>query len=148
MVLRFGIRTIPVFDVRQQWRDWEDGYVNNPGAIYLGTHGRGIWRSDDVLGTQEIKPIESAISETIDALHIFPNPMINEGKVSFELGFQSDVNFNIYNLQGKQIKSIYWKNMATGSHTMDFDCSDFPIGTYFAVIESNGISKVAKFVKY
>ena len=142
------IGTIPVFDVRQQWRDWEDGYVNNPGAIYLGTHGRGIWRSDDVLGTQEIKPIESTISETIDALHIFPNPMIDEGKVSFELGFQSDVNFNIYNLQGKQIKSIYWKNMSTGSHTMDFDCSNFPIGTYFAVIESNGTSKVAKFVKY
>ena len=142
------IGPIPVFDVRQQWRDWEDGYVNNPGAIYLGTHGRGIWRSDDVLGTQEIKPIESAEDVIIDALQIFPNPMIDEGKVTFELGVQSDVNFNIYDLQGKMIESILWKNMNTGSHTMDFDCSSFPIGTYFAIVESAGISKVAKFVKY
>ncbi len=142
------IGPIPVFDVRQQWRDWESGYVNNPGAIYLGTHARGIWRSDDVLSTQEIQPIEAANSLPIDALEVFPNPMVEEGKVRFDLTIQSDVSFNIYDLTGKVIRSITWKNMSPGTHTMDFNCSKFPIGTYFGVVESAGFNKVAKFVKY
>ena len=83
---------VPVFDVRQQWRDWEDGIdsskryqmVNNPGAIYLGTHGRGIWRSDDVLNIGEIKPIEASNELVIDYLNVFPNQS-DEVNVSFEL---------------------------------------------------------------
>jgi hypothetical protein len=150
------IGPIPVFDVRQQWRDWEDGIdsinrfqvVNNPGAIYLGTHGRGIWRSDDVLHTNEIKPIEANNELAIDHLNIFPNPVTEEGKVYFELSKRTDVTFKIYDLQGKLMKNITWKNMSKGSHTMNFDCTDFPIGTYFATVESLDVNKVAKFVKY
>ena len=74
--------------------------------------------------------------------------MVDEGRVSFELGIMSDVTFTIYDLQGKTIETILWKNMMSGTHTMDFDCSDFPVGTYFAVVESSGFNKVAKFVKY
>jgi hypothetical protein len=161
------IGPIPVFDVRQQWRDYEEGIVltasngdivgnvfnkwqavRNPGSIYLGTHARGIWRSDDVLSTQEINPIESSEDAIIDRLNVFPNPMTDDGKVSFELGVMSDVTFTIFDLQGKKIETIVWKNMMSGSHVMDFDCSDFPIGTYFARLESSGLNKVAKFVKY
>ncbi|MBG15714.1 MAG: hypothetical protein CL853_05110 [Crocinitomicaceae bacterium] len=150
---------VPVFDVRQQWRDYEEGIltndvfnkyqaVRNPGSIYLGTHARGIWRSDDVLSTQEINPIENSENIILDRLEVFPNPMVDEGRVSFELGIMSDVTFTIYDLQGKTIETILWKNMMSGTHTMDFDCSDFPVGTYFAVVESSGFNKVAKFVKY
>ena len=153
------IGPIPVFDVRQQWRDYEEGIltndvfnkyqaVRNPGSIYLGTHARGIWRSDDVLSSQEINPIESNEDVIIDRLDVFPNPMIDEGKVSFELTAMSDVTFTVYDLQGKAIQTILWKNMMSGTHIMDFDCSDFPVGTYFAVVESLGFNKVAKFVKY
>lgn len=142
------IGPIPVFDVRQQWRDWENGMVNNPGAIYLGTHGRGIWRSDDVLGTINHNPIVSTSKEQIDFLNIYPNPLKDNGTISFEILKMSDVDFKIYNLQGKLIKSITWKNMAQGSHNMEFDCSKYPNGTYFITIESMNIKKVAKFVNY
>ncbi len=150
------IGPIPVFDVRQQWRDWEDGIdsinrfqvVTNPGAIYLGTHGRGIWRSDDVLHTNELKPIEADNELVIGHLNVYPNPVTDEGKVYFELSKRTDVTFKIYDLQGKIMKNVTWNNMAPGSHTMDFDCSDFPIGTYFAIVESLDINKIAKFVKY
>ena len=147
---------VPVFDVRQQWRDWEDGIdsskryqmVNNPGAIYLGTHGRGIWRSDDVLNIGEIKPIEASNELVIDYLNVFPNPASDEVNVSFELSKRTDVIFKIYDLQGKIMKNITWNNMSSGVHTMNFDCTKFPVGTYFATIESMDVNKVAKFVKY
>ena len=75
--------------------------VSNPGAIYLGTHGRGIWRSDDVLHTNELKPIEANEELTINHLNIFPNPITKEGKVYFELSKRTDVHFKIFDLQGK-----------------------------------------------
>ena len=49
------IGPIPVYDISQQWRDWEEGLeggfrrVENPGAIYACTYGRGIWRADNLL---------------------------------------------------------------------------------------------------
>jgi len=150
------IGPIPVFDVRQQWRDWEDGIdslnrfqmVNNPGALYLGTHGRGIWRTDDVLHTNELKPIEANNELIIDYLNVYPNPATDEINVSFELSKRTDVTFKIYDLQGKVMKNVTWNNMSSGAHTMNFDCAKFPIGTYFAIVESMEVNKVAKFVKY
>ena len=45
------------YTIFQQWRDWEEGLevdlrVENPGAIYACTYGRGIWRADNLLSVQ------------------------------------------------------------------------------------------------
>ena len=46
------------------------------------------------------------------------------------------------------METITWNNLSPGAHTMEFDCDKFPVGTYFATVESLDVNKVAKFVKY
>lgn len=140
------IGLVPVFDVRQQWRSRAQG-VSNPYAIYLGTHGRGIWKSEDVLSIEDTK-IDEVETKELKNISVYPNPMSSEGKIGFELKNISEININIYDLQGKRVKSINRKNLSEGKHIIHFDATDYPAGTYIVTLETESISDVAKFIKY
>lgn len=139
------IGLVPVFDVRQQWRDWNDG-VYNPFAIYIGTHGKGLWRSDDVLSVDEI--VNDKNKEEVSALNVYPNPLNDRGNVSFELAKNSDVEIKIYDLTGKLVKQKVFNNLPGGRQTISFNTSNFPNGTYLIVVGTEGKKQVEKFVKY
>lgn len=139
------IGLVPVFDVRQQWRSRDQG-VSNPYSIYLGTHGRGIWRTDEVLSTEE-NIIESDVEE-LKNISIYPNPMSTEGKVGFELNSNSDINIKIYDLQGKMVEKLSRTNLSKGQHVIPFNVQDYPSGTYIMTLESESASQVTKFIKY
>lgn len=139
------IGLVPVFDVRQQWRDWNDG-VYNPFAVYLGTHGKGLWRSDDVLSVDEIVKDEN--KEEVSSLTVYPNPLNESGNVSFELGSNSDVEIKIFDLTGKLVKQKMFNNMSAGTQTISFNTSSLPNGTYLIIVGTEGKKQVEKFVKY
>ena len=108
---------IPIFDVRQQWRDFNQG-VKNPYEVFLGTFGRGIWTSDSYVGEGEHQVIADV--EDISTISIYPNPLSREGNVAFELGKRSNVEFKVYDLQGKIVNQVVWSNMNSGEHNMSF----------------------------
>jgi len=148
------IGAIPVYDICQQWRDWEDpmegGYrkVNNPGAIYACTYGRGIWRADNLLSIQE--PIEGNTSiQNISSTSIYPNPVSQNTNLSFDLNKSSLVSISIYNLSGSLVKTIYNNVlMNTGNNNIPLSTSDLSMGTYLVVVDSDQDKNVVKFVKY
>jgi len=139
------IGLVPVFDVRQQWRDRNDG-VENPYAVYLGTHGRGIWRSDAVLSVDE--PQIETVEEELSNIVVYPNPMATEGKIGFELNSNSDVEIRIYDLQGKMVNQLSRMNLSAGNHVVPFDVQELPRGTYILTLKTNNSSEVTKFIKY
>jgi len=139
------IGLVPVFDVRQQWRDWNDG-VFNPYAVYLGTHGKGIWKSEDVLSVDD-RTIEDE-KESISNINVYPNPMNDMGSVAFELNSNSDVEIQIFDLTGKIVKQKKLSNLTSGSQVVNFNASSLPTGTYLILVQTNGIKHVEKFVKY
>ena len=148
------IGAIPVYDICQQWRDWEDpmegGFrkVNNPGAIYACTYGRGIWRADNLLSIQE--PIEGNNSiQNISSTSIYPNPVSQNTNLSFDLNKSSLVSISIYNLNGSLVETIYNNVlMNTGNNNIPLSTSKLSMGTYLVVVESNQDKNVVKFVKY
>ena len=68
-----GFGLTPVFALRQDWRTWDEGSLN-PGKIYAGTHGRGIWSSTTLLNMPDDMNvgIEKEVFET--NLTVYPNP--------------------------------------------------------------------------
>lgn len=136
---------VPVFDVRQQWRSLAEG-VSNPYAIYLGTHGRGIWKSETVLSTEE-NIIDEEVKE-LSNITVYPNPMTTEGKIGFEINNSSNININIYDLQGKLITNINRVNLSIGKHVIPFNVANYPSGTYVVTFETENQSEVSKFIKF
>ena len=148
------IGPIPVYDMCQQWRDWEDGLdggyrrVTNPGAIYACTYGRGIWRADNLLSTQE--PIElNKLSKNISSSKIYPNPVFDNANLSFDLNSNGLINISIYNLNGELVKVLYNNVMMnSGNNNVSLNSSELSMGTYLVVVKSGQESEVVKFVKY
>ena len=149
------IGPIPVFDVCQQWRDWEEGdslhryrRVENPGAIYACTHGRGVWRADNLLSNQDIDADEPLTSNPV-SLNVFPNPSSDLTTINFSIPPNKEISLDVYDLNGKKVKSILSNNVSNGGiYNIPLDISFYPLGTYIIVLSSDNTSKVAKFIKY
>jgi hypothetical protein len=135
---------VPVFDVRQQWRDFNDG-TSRPGEIYIGTHGRGIWSSATLLNVHE--PIAEAKNKGfISSLLIFPNPMVAEGDVSFELQQAGNVAMRIYSLDGREAQRREIGYLANGKHQIRFNAAELAAGTYLMEVTSGDSRSIGKFI--
>ena len=148
------IGTIPVYDICQQWRDWEDpmegGYrqVNNPGAIYACTYGRGVWRADNLLSLSE-PIVQNEVSKNISSTKIYPNPVVQNANISFELNSSSLVNISIYNLNGSLVKTLYNNvRMSKGINNSQINAAELSLGTYLVVVNTGEEQEVIKFIKY
>lgn len=141
-----GMHRVPVFEVRQQWRKWEDG-VKNHGKVYIGTHGRGFFMTGtpvlsdgngDELGEKNsFKP----------HFNVFPNPVQSKGNVEFNLSARSDVEVFVYDLQGRVVHSETLSNMAQGEHLYELNTGSYPSGTYIMIMKTGNRKEHTKFVK-
>jgi hypothetical protein len=118
--------TAPVFDLKQQWRedtDWSN--PTNTGAIYAGSHGRGIFRSDDFLGSDEV----IAENDNIDVLLVYPNPVIGSTVTVSTSGFFGLTEVEVYDLQGRKVLSETLSN-AQATERTTLDVGSLSNGTY------------------
>ena len=81
-------------------------------------------------------------------IYVYPNPVLDEAKLNFELNQNSGVKASVYDLNGRLIDVVSNQNRNAGSHTISFSVSNFHVGTYFVVLETESSKKVVKFIKY
>lgn len=137
----------PVFKIRQQRRDGSE--VTNPYVIYAGTHGRGAWKSETFkglvyIGINEHSSPNAAKQES--GISIYPNPMTENGTVSFNLASTSSVIVSIYNLQGKLVKSIKSGLLIAGDQKIEINTAELSKGTYLLSIDGSAVHATSKFV--
>lgn len=91
--------TAPVFDVKQQWRGAAP-WINpsNQGAIYVATHGRGIFRSDLFLDVDE--PTEMASIEA-SSMRVYPNPVSGQTFTLEVDNFRGDFQLQVFDITGR-----------------------------------------------
>lgn len=118
---------------------------NNSGDIYVGSHGRGIWVASDNYQAPTAVPAVSTKSAMND-LKIYPNPMTTEGNIEFDLSSADNVTIEVYNIEGKQVKTMNLGQQAPGNHIIPFNSSDLQAGTYFASLTGSDFKKVSKFI--
>jgi hypothetical protein len=139
-----GFNDVPVFEVRQNWRTWEEG-CKRPGEIYLGTYGRGIWASSDLASLDDK---ENKVVKALNLnLKIYPNPVQNEANITFNLSKNGNVNVKVYNIAGVEVKSISMKNMNEGQNTINIETDNLKRGTYIVKFNSSDINESVKFIK-
>ncbi len=136
----------PAIDVRQQWRGnsrWSQ--PTNSGYVYVGTHGRGIFRNGDFSFTS-VNDVQPTAVEA-QSLNLFPNPVTNgNAQVVLNLAATTHVRMAIFNLQGKYVKEVPAQRMAQGRQQVTLDVSDLPVGTYVLAVEMGGEMKTTRFV--
>lgn len=66
----------------------------------------------------------------------YPNPVTNLTSVDIVMPEADKITFNIYNLQGKIVRSVINEYINTGKHTVKIDLSNIPPGVYIYQISS------------
>ena len=145
-----GMEMVPTFQVRQQNLNWQNqphgaNYVTNPGVIYLGTHGRGFWRSETLLGV--VPPgVDGSSDAAINNLLIFPNPASDVATIGFELRSSSQVQATVYDLNGRVVRTIAQQRMGMGQQRLTFNVGDLNDGTYLVDLRVDGKPRTGRFV--
>src|SRR6185312_3670220 len=116
---------------------------NNSGVIYVGTHGRGLWTANNNFNVTTGVSTVSESAPAIGNLLIYPNPMTDRGNIEFNLSSADNVTVDIYDMQGKVIKTINMGSQSPGSHTVTFESTGLRAGTYFAALTGSDFRKVS-----
>jgi hypothetical protein len=138
---------LPIYRLRQQ------GYLNDQCySLYIGTHGRGMWRCTTLTESNgcSVNPlgINNTPKTTINDLMVYPNPVTNApSKVRIELSQPSDVNLRIIDMPGRLMMEGTYHNLASGTNELSLNTSNLANGTYLVVgTLSNGQTMVRTIV--
>jgi hypothetical protein len=103
-------------------------YGNEACALFQNTNV-GIVETKDIMG--------------ISGLHIFPNPFSRNTTITF-LAHDENYTIEIFDISGKQVRTLEPVATSTGKHRFFWDGSDFsgkrlPSGTYFCIAVSQHV---------
>ena len=124
----------PVHDVKQQWRESGNySSVSNEGAIYVATHGRGIFRSDLFLGSEDI--ISEEATTNAPELLVYPNPATT-GAVSWQTdAMRGDFRMEMFDLNGRVVRQEWVRGYA--GEARNVNVNGLNAGTYIVRISNN-----------
>ena len=131
--------------------DWQTVNVTGITSIYLVSDfrfkikftsgGGNDLYIDDINLTG---PVGLQDNETIYDFFVFPNPANSIANVQFLLPkSQQQMNIQLHNIIGEQVKNIFSGNLSSGQHNLSIDVSDLAPGVYFVTI-SNATRKVVQ----
>lgn len=136
------IGRFPVIDVDQQ--TLPHGEASNREVIYLGTHGRGIWKSGTVVSS--VEPQLSEVTKWESEIKLFPNPAKSNIQIEYTVSNPDEVTMRIFSIAGNVMKTIT-PSALEGENSINVPVNDLPTGTYFINMTDGNNQKVAKFIK-
>lgn len=145
-----NLQSIPVFMIRQQTAPYWWPEINNHGAFYIATHGRGFYRSENFLklgidvDDNEINVIEKEELE----FNIYPNPIVDDANLNINLPEISTINVLVHDLQGRVIQSYEFADLNAGENELTIEFGELPAGTYIVNVLDGNNSTATKVVKY
>jgi len=115
--------------------------VNAKNSFGKGDYSN-IWsfstKVTDVSGEQNAIPTEYSFYQN------YPNPFNPSTVIKYDLPKEGFVTMKIYNILGKEIKTLVNDFKKAGSYNVTFDAGNLPSGIYFCRIKSNDFSAVRK----
>lgn len=163
-----GLENIPVMDLKQQiQKNHNDEYkylvdeigeittitypgVFNEGAIFAATYGRGLFRCDEYLVTNDYGDVnvEENFTNTTLGVNIYPNPIVNNATIEFDMIETAKVTYQVYDLSGRLVSNVTLGTYAEGTHNVNFNVDNLNSGTYIIRVQAGKMSKTSKILVY
>ncbi len=108
------------------------------GAILKTTNGGGL-----IVG---VNNVYNNIPPRFSLEQNYPNPFNPITKITFSLPQNADVKLIVYDLLGREVRSIVNEQLSPGKYTYDFDGSNLPSGVYYYKLITDDFSETRKMV--
>jgi photosystem II stability/assembly factor-like uncharacterized protein len=136
------------------WESYQDGLstatmvfdleISNPTRkLRAATHGNGAFQRDLLDDPSAVVGEFKSVFE----LKVFPNPVVNTVTIEFENNANQFVKLDLLGIDGRILKPLLFKKIASGAHTFSFNLSAIQAGTYFIRFKSEEYQSVSKLVK-
>ena len=86
------------------------------------------------------------VPSTYELSQNYPNPFNPVTEIKYNLPAASRVVLNVYNIIGQQVASLVNGTIEAGYHSVTFDGSDLPSGTYIYRLQTNNFLQTKKMV--
>lgn len=155
---------VPVLDLRQQLIHQDDFTVvtvidsipvetvwqgtNNQGVIYAATFGRGLFRCETYRQESGTSVPETPAVTAQSKLNMYPNPVRDEAKVSFELNDNAMVSYQVYDMSGRLVKAENLGYYTQGKHDANVTMSDLAKGAYVLRLDAGSFTSSVKFMVF
>ena len=146
-----GLANVPVFDLIQQLTVRYDLKPLNDfeGAIYAGTHGRGIFKTSsssvvDYIGEEEHEVVEI---NNVKVLDVYPNPASERINVNLSLEGRTDVEINITNINGQVVKNVKYSGLSGDVESLEIEVNNLANGSYIITLQKGKEVITGKFIK-
>jgi hypothetical protein len=91
-----------------------------------------------------ISPISNTIPTVYSLSQNYPNPFNPTTKINFAIPKQGFVTLKIYDVLGREVRTLVNEVKSAGQFSVDFNASEFSSGVYFYRLESNGFSDIKR----
>ena len=146
-------------------KGWKDTVLVNPNetvqtlvkftdysGIYL-LHCHNLEHEDDgmMLNIKIDEPTnvedENSAPDTFELYQNYPNPFNPSTKISYKLNNPTQrVSLSIYDVNGNLIEKLFNGVQSAGTHSFNWDASNYSSGTYFCRVKANDLQKAIKLV--
>ena len=144
-----GSKVIKTTNGGETWGK-QDGPAGWYSTIYFSDSLKG-WAGGGGLGLFKLiatkdggGPIMNVIQKSNTILKDFilyqnyPNPFNPNTTIKFNIKITSDVSLKVYDLSGKLIDGIFYKNVHPGEYEYEFDGTELTSGVYFYRLSADG----------
>ncbi len=140
-------------DYGTSWSELADGlpntvamhldYNQTSGKLRIGTHGRGVWEANGVIG---IINYNNEVPASYSLSQNYPNPFNPVTNIKYQLLRSGFVKLSVYDMIGREIGRIINQDQQAGSYTVQYDASALSSGAYFYRIESQNFTETKKMI--
>jgi hypothetical protein len=102
-----------------------------------------------LIGNPKTTAVENDNSKKIVAyklLQNYPNPFNPATTISYEIPKTSFITLKVYDILGRQVKTLVNKEMNSGSYETKFDASSLTSGIYFYSLQAGSFSQSKKMI--
>ena len=120
------------YDIVGNWHDWEgtgEGVTDGPrgaawdadGNVYLADfYSNGVYHYAADFSSVSSGPKSIVASEYVLKQN-YPNPFNPNTKIEFKVPANEHVSINVYNLEGRLVKTLINQNMMSGQHVVEWN---------------------------
>lgn len=118
-------------------------YHQGTNKLRIGTHGRSVWEISNPVG---IINYNSQVPENYSLSQNYPNPFNPVTLIKYDLIKSGIVKLAVYDILGRELKSIVNGQQNPGTYTVQFDASSLSSGVYFYKLIADGFSETRKMI--
>ncbi|TKJ38447.1 hypothetical protein CEE37_13090 [candidate division LCP-89 bacterium B3_LCP] len=123
----------------------EDSFNFNKASFGDGGEWISNWFVDSGESFEELAETVNSV-EVYGLIQCYPNPFNPETQLNFSLPENGEISLIVYDIQGREVATLYDGWYQAGSHKATFSGAALPTGVYFARLTAGSVQQTQKLV--